>query len=136
MPTAASLNTTAINVACAASIHATETTNCASFELYVGGHTEVTLLVEYTRDAATVVTMHVDGSKDGSAPWGIQQMGDGSVPPAVTIADQTVPKSVSASTAWLVTVEKITTPWVRFRFVGTSATANDTVKVWVFKMGP
>ncbi len=125
-----------LNVACDANIEWVESPACASFELPMAGFTEVTLLLEYTYNSASEVHMYTDGSLNGSAPWGIEQVGDGSKTPVIEMDDEDVKWDVTKSRAWMITLTGLNAPHMRWRFVGTGAAAADTLSVWLIRRGP
>lgn len=129
---AAVLTAEPIDAACDADPGATDTPACASFELNTLGYKRVTLVIRYTRDAATAVTLSKDSSLDGAPPWGVLQIGSAS-PPVVTMTSQQTTWDVSAlgagdSVTWEVTFD-VTAPYTRFRLEGASASADDVVTV-------
>lgn len=126
------LSAESIDAACDADPGATDTPACASFELNTHGYKRVTLIIRYTRDAATTVTMSKDSSVDGAPPWGVLQIGS-AAPPVVTMTSQQTTWDVSAigagdSVTWEVTFD-VTGPYTRFRLEGASASADDVVTV-------
>ena len=125
-----------LNPACDANIEQVEVPACASFELPMGGFTQVTLLLEYTFSTASAVHMFTDGSIDAAVPWGIEQVGDGGAVPTITMGDEDVVWNVTGSRAWMITLTDLNAPYVRWRFVGTGAGVGDTLSAWLIRRGP
>ncbi len=143
------LNTTAVNVACDANIHNVVTPACASFKLPMAGWTQATLLILYTKGAATELQIATDGGVDMNAdgvmtaadlPWAIMQAGNATAVPKITMGDQSLAWDVSGlagagTMAKLVTFKDLNADWIRWRITTTAGNGSDSIKIWLIRRG-
>lgn len=137
---AAVLDNVAIGTACDSHIWKVQTPACASFKYHVIGYQQATLIIQYTRVAATKVFLRCDTSIEGTPPWATHQNGDnlGSTIPMYDWGPEWDVSSTPAALAtavWRVNI-RLNDPWLRCRFYSTAGGTSDKVKVWLILGSP